>query len=197
MMIKKLLLFFLIVMFAMYLAACSSYKKSEAVKSQEKVMKETISEMPSWYKSVPTDKNHLYSAQTTTSQDLQMAVDKAKQSAAADIARQMEIKIEALFRRFQEETGLGQNSQFLNESTNVSQSVLSTVLIGCKEKDKKIINEGGIYRAYVLMQMPIGQANKELVKRLKENEYIYTHVRATEAYQELERQVERLKKSEY
>jgi hypothetical protein len=158
--------------------------------SDAKAVKQTLSETPKWYDKPPRDDDHLYAASTATSQDLQMAVDKAKQDAMVNLGTQFEANVRGLFQRFQEETGLAGDSQFIEESTRTSEVLVDEVLIGVREKDKAMKQEGNTYRAYILMELPIGEANLALAERLRQNEYLYTRVRATEAYKELERKIE-------
>ena len=41
------------------------------------------------------------------------------------------------------------------------------------------------------MEMPIGQANKELMSKIKANQNLYTRFRATQAYKELDEEIEK------
>jgi hypothetical protein len=47
-----------------------------------------------------------------------------------------------------------------------------------------------MFRAFVLMEMPIGAANEALVQRIRNNENMYTRFRATEAFKDLEKEVQ-------
>lgn len=146
--------------------------------------------VPIWYNNPPEDPNYLYSPTTALSRDLQHSVNTAKEEGRADIARQMRTKIEGMFKRFREETGFGEDAEFLEMETDVSKSVVSETLVGCKAKQQKILKENTLYRAYVLMELPIGAANQALLSKIKENERMYTRYRATQAFDELEQEVE-------
>ena len=54
--------------------------------------------------------------------------------------------------------------------------------------------EDGLYRAYVLMEVPIGEANKVLAAQIKANEHLYTRFRAAQGFKELAEEVERYEK---
>jgi len=165
-----------------FLASCASTPR---------VPKTTEVTVPDFYANPPTDPNYLFSPATARSQDLQHAVNTAKEEARVDIARQMRVKINALFKRFREETGVGEDAEFLSMETDVSKSVVSESLVGCKSRTQKILREGTLYRVYVLMELPIGLANQEMLAKIKENERMYTRYRASQAYQELEDEVEK------
>jgi hypothetical protein len=106
----------------------------------------------------------------------------------------MRVKIQAMFKRFREETGVGEDAEFLSMETDVSKSVVSETLVGCKARTQKILREGTLYRVYVLMELPIGAANAEMLAKIKENERMYTRYRASEAFKELEEEVEKYEK---
>jgi hypothetical protein len=147
--------------------------------------------VPEWFTNVPEDPNYLYSSATAESRDLQHAVNTAKEEGRADIARQMRTKISGLFKRFREETGVGEDAEFLAMETDVSKSVVSETLVGCKTKYQDVLKEGTGYRAYVLMELPIGVANEALLAKIKENQQMYTRFRASQAFNELEEEVEK------
>jgi hypothetical protein len=159
-----------------------------------KVPKTAEVSVPGFFANPPTDPNYLFSPATAISQDLQHAVNTAKEEARVDIARQMRVKIEGLFKRFREETGVGEDAEFLSMETDVSKSIVSETLVGCKARSQEILREGTLYRVYVLMELPIGEANKEMLAKIKENERMYTRYRASEAFKELEEEVEKYEK---
>lgn len=148
-------------------------------------------DVPEWYANVPADPNFLYSVNTSTSKDMQLAVDKAMQAARTEIGRQVEVKVNALQKRFQEETGIGDDAQLLDQFTQASKTVVSTSLSGSKEKQKKIVKDGNNWRAYVLIEYPLGAAQEALREQIKKNEQLYTRFRASQTYKELDDEVQK------
>lgn len=146
-------------------------------------------DVPDWYSNVPSDPNYLFAVNTSTSKDMQLAVDKAVQAARTEIGRQVELKITGLQKRFQEETGIGDDAQLLDQFTQASKSVISTSLTGSKEKQKKIVKDGNNWRAYVLMEYPLGAAQQALREQIKKNEQLYTRFQASKTYKELDDEV--------
>ena len=114
---------------------------------------------PEWFISPPSDPDYLYSAATMTSRDMQMAVEKAQTQARTFLAQQMEAKVSILTKQFQEEVGLGEDSELLQQFTSATKSVTQQTLSGSRTDRKELLEEKGIYRAYVLMSLPIGTAN--------------------------------------
>ena len=153
-------------------------------------------EIPDWYLNPPTDSNYLYGKATATSQDLQLAIDKAKQGARLDIAENLESHIMGLIKKFDEEVGGVEEGELLTQFTQVSKNVVDQTLVGSRENKTKVKEEGKGFRAFVLMELPIGKAREELLKQLSssENENLYTRFRASQSFQELKEEIEALRK---
>ena len=148
--------------------------------------------LPEWFQALPEDPTYIFAVATSTSRDLQMSVNKAKQQGRVDIAQQMETKVKSMIKQFNEEVGLGEDAEFLSQTTEVSKSVTSKVLNGSKARKVETVKEGEIiYRSYVLMEMPIGPANTALMEAIKKQQNMYTRFRASQGFQELEGEVDK------
>ncbi|MCX6139042.1 MAG: hypothetical protein NTV54_16300 [Ignavibacteriales bacterium] len=163
--------------------------------SKQPLQSASQGDVPDWYLNKPEDPNSLFETATATSQDMQLAVDKAVQAARTNLARQVETKVQAMQKRFQEETGLGQDSQLLDQFTQASKTITSATLSGSKVKKQQPMKDGNIWRVYVLIEYPLGAAQEALKAQIKKNEQVYTKVRASEAYKELESEVEKYEQS--
>jgi hypothetical protein len=152
---------------------------------------EVASDLPRWYRNIPNDQNFLYATATAESRDMQLAVNKATADARNNIATQMEVRMQGLTKRFQEETGLGADAQLLDMFTTASKQVVSQTLNGSRVSEQDIKSNGGTYRAFVLVELPIGVASQALRDRIKANEQMYTRFRASEAFKELDAEVQR------
>ena len=53
------------------------------------------------------------------------------------------------------------------------------------------MTEKNIFRTYVLIEMPIGEANEQLMNKIKANQNLYTRFRASQAYKELDDEIEK------
>jgi hypothetical protein len=152
-------------------------------------------EIPDWYLNPPVDQNYIYGKSTNTSADLQLAIDKAKQGARLDIAENLESHIMGLVKKFDEEVGGGEEAEYLTQFTQVSKNVVDQTLVGSRENKTKVKQEGKLFRAFVLMELPIGKAREELLKQLSagENENLYTRFRASQSFQDLKEEIENLR----
>lgn len=160
----------------------------------ESMQSAATGDIPDWYTNVPQDPNYLFAANTQSSQDMQLAIDKATEAARADIGRQMQVKIEGLQKRFSEETGTGNDAQLLQMFTQAEKTVVSTTLQGSRVKQQKIVRDGNLWRAYVLVEYPIGAANEALMQQIKNNDQMYTRFRASQTFKELQDEVDKYEK---
>ncbi len=148
-------------------------------------------DIPAWYTNVPQDSNYVYAVNTATSQDMQLAYDKATTGARAELGRQVELKVSGLQKRFEEETGTGQDAQLMQQFTQATKTVVSTTMSGTRVKEKTHLKDGNIYRAYVLAEYPLGAANAALLQAIKQNEQMYTRFRASQAYKDLDQEAKK------
>ena len=183
---RKFYLLYAVIISALYVVGCGG--------SQPLPQTDT-GDVPEWYSNVPADPNYLYAVNTSTSRDMQLAVDKAMQAARTELGRQVEVKVNALQKRFQEETGIGDDAQLLDQFTQASKTVVSTSLSGSKEKQKKIVKDGNNWRAYVMVEYPLGAAQEALREQIKKNEQLYTRFRASQTYKELDDEVSKYEQS--
>lgn len=179
----RLFISFLFVALSIMLIGCGGTKPLQATDTGD---------IPDWFTNVPKDPNFLYAAKTATSQDLQLALDKAATDARAEIARQVEIKVEGLQKRFQEETGTNADAQLLEQFTQANKTVVSTSLSGSQVTKQKQVKDGSLWRAYVLVEYPVGAANQAFLQQIKKNEQLYTRYRATQTFKELDDEVKKL-----
>ena len=153
--------------------------------------KKTLKGLPDWFLNNPEKEGYKYSAATETSRDMQMAIDKAALTAANALAGQMESEMSALIKRAKEETDLGEDSDVIDRFSSTQEQIISTTLQDYKIKKKDIqIESGNIYRVYVLIEWDAGAANKKLLAKIKADEALYTAMRTTELFDEMEEKVE-------
>jgi len=153
---------------------------------------------PDWYLSPPEDPNYLFGTSTSTSRDFQIALDKAKQDARLDVAEQIESHIQGLVKKFDEEVGRSEDSELLQQYTRVSKNIVDQTLIGSRVKKSVVKKEGQMYRAFVLMEVPLGKAREELLNQfmMESNKNIYTRFRSSQSFNELEEEIKKLREFE-
>lgn len=182
------------------LAACASPQpgspaftaQQEQQKQQARVeaVKSSADETPTWFVTPPTDEYSIYSAGTATSADLQFAVDKAVLGAKRSLADRVNSKLSSKLKEFISESGGAENPQVLAESEKVTSNLITEVnLAGYDVTQKKIAPVGTQYRVWVLLQYPLGNANRILVDQVNKNSQLQGKLKASKAFQELEQDI--------
>jgi len=190
---------------ALTLAACASpppgspaWTAEQEQKKQEArvdAVKSSVDDLPSWYTSPPTDEFALYAPGTGTSADLQFAEDKAVLGAKRALADRVNSKLSSKMKEFISESGTGENTQVQAESERVTSNLITEVnLSGYTLTQKKFVPAGNQYRAYVLLQYPLGTANRILVDQVNKNGLLQGKLRASKAFQELEKDIQDARK---
>lgn len=151
--------------------------------------KEVVKKIPDWYNEVPEDSHYLYAAATMTARDLQVSVQKATTVARTSLAQQYGVRVANIAKQAQEEVGVNEASEFIQHFSSASKLVTDEMLRGSHIEKKEIQPEKGIYRAYVLMRLPLGKANKMLLDEIKKNKELYNQFRFTKMYEELEKEI--------
>ncbi|MBM3326041.1 MAG: hypothetical protein FJY65_03520 [Calditrichaeota bacterium] len=155
---------------------------------------ETIKAAPKWFLNPPQDPNYIFATGTATSRDMQLARDKASDAARMEIAKTVETRFNGLSKRFQEEVGTAEDAQYLDMFTQATKAVVSTVLSGVTIDQSELAAEGGVFRAYVLLKMPLGATSQALLNKIKQQEQLYTRFRASQVFDELEQETEAFEK---
>jgi hypothetical protein len=98
--------------------------------------------------------------------------------------------VAGLSKRFVEETGLDEDAEMLGMFNQVSKTVVSDSISGSRLSKQKLNREKGTYRAYVMMEMPIGEASARFLEKIHAQDRLYTRFRASAAFEELDREVQ-------
>lgn len=147
-------------------------------------------DVPAWFlDNRPMDPHHIFAAATATSSRMQTASSKAASRARGNIAATMETRFQGLTKQFQEEVGAGPNAESLSQFTQAYKSVVNQTINGAEVVEREIQREDGEYRAFVLMRMPMGEAQQRLMQQIQMNRDAFSRFRASQAYEDLEREV--------
>jgi hypothetical protein len=157
---------------------------------------ETVKKIPDWFLQPPADAENLYAAASATSRDMQVALEKARTAAQADLAQQLSTRLGNLTRQFQEETGMEEDAELLTQFSAATKAVTDQTLVGARLDRRALLPEKGVYRAYVLLRLPLGAANRLLLERVRADQALYTRFRATRAFEELDKELKALAEKE-
>ena len=166
----------------------------EVVYKTEKVATQ-IDTIPEWYMTMPESDDTIFSSGTATAPDMQLAVDIAIMNAKTTLADRINGKLDSMTKSFVAKIGSDDlDTSVLNEIEKTSKNVIASVdVAGYNIGEMDITQDGVQYRAYVLLAYNNEEATKVLMNRLKKDRMIYSRLRSTEAWKELEKEVNKSK----
>lgn len=181
--------FLLLVPALALLAACGSSPKNqfdrtahEVNKAQERRVDRAVDQAPKWMLELPTSNSATYQNGTAVSPDMSMAVHKAKMVAFSKICMAAGGRVDQQSRMFRSDTE--------TTSTESSEMAVQTMcpgvdITGVEMVETKMISEGPRFRAYVLMALPSGDANRLARDRDARDAQRRAVQRSGEVFQEL------------
>lgn len=166
----------------------------EVVYKTEKVATQ-IDNIPEWYMTMPESDDTIFSSGTATAPDMQLAVDIAIMNAKTTLADRINGKLDSMTKSFVAKIGSDDlDTSVLEEIEKTSKNVIASVdVAGYNVGEMDITQDGVQYRAYVLLAYNNEEATKVLMNRLRKDRMIYSRLRSTEAWKELEKEVENSK----
>ena len=155
-----------------------------------------VSQIPEWYLEIPKDKENVYSTGTATAPDLQLAVDIATMNAKTTLADRINGRLDAMIKTFIAKVGQDDlDSEVITEVEKVSKNLIAEVdVAGYVPTTVKVYPSGTQFRAFVLLTYSEKEARKVIVNRMRKNRLAYSKLKATDAWKELEDEVEESKR---
>lgn len=184
------------------LTGCESIPKAgtpEAIVYAEKKRTELLTEavargvdtIPDWCAKPPVQDSALYACGVGESQDLNMARTRAELEAKRQLADRLAGTVSSQIKRFQESVGDSLNEQVVEQITVVTKSLATDVeLAGYRTSESELVANGPKYLSYVLLEYPIGEVNRVVVEKVKQNQVLNTRLSAAEAFKELEAEIQ-------
>jgi len=185
------------------LSACGDKSKTElaeAIAASNSVAQSSSSQvvenLPDWCLKMPDADNALFACGVGSSSDLTMARSKAGLDAKRQLADMIDSEISSRMDDFLSSVGAATKENIKKQSEIVTKNVtVEAKLSGYKQAESEVQSIDDVYQVYVLLEYPIGQANRALVNQIKENELLSTQQAADEALAKLEDEIN--KKSQY
>ncbi len=184
---------------AIGLSACQTNKESimgrPEVVYKYSTVNQQIEKIPEWYLQIPSADDTIYSSGSAKAPDLQLAVDIAIMNAKTTLADRINGKLDSMTKSFVAKIGSDDlDTSVLTEIEKTSKNVIASVDVAGYVVDKSdITQEGTQYRAYVLLAYNSEEATKIMMNRMKRDRMIYSRIRSTEAWKELENEVNKSK----
>lgn len=179
---KKLLVFALLIPVALMIMNCGAEKP-----------KAKMAEIPEWYLNPPQAEDAIYQAGDALKSSMALAKDAADARARDAIARTLEVKVTNMMKDFMQQSGLGDDSESLEFTSNVSKQVANTVLRGCKIVKREMKTEGSQYHGYSLAEYNLNSLVQETLNEARKQKALYNEAKANLSFEELEKEIEKLK----
>jgi hypothetical protein len=173
---------------AVFLTACGTtdvYEKraNEARERQERLVERSLKKAPKWMTELPKSSNAVYANGSAVSGDLSMADEKAKVVALGKICIAAGGEVDQRSQVFRSDTSDSSNE---NSEMAIRSLCRKVDVTGAEVVEIKRVPEGHRYRTYILMALPVGEANQLRRERVNEAAAVSSVRRSQEVFKELD-----------
>ena len=187
---------------ALVLSACAKEPKP-MVETPEVIYKTAkvnaaVTVVPDWYKVMPEKEGSIYTVGAAVAPDLQFAVDIATMNAKVVLADRINGKLKSLTKSWMAKLGQTDvDASVMTEIEKVSKNVIANVDVsGYNPTKVDVFPSGTQYRAFVLLEYSDKEAAKIIFNRMRKDRLVYSRLRSTEAWKELEAEVYKSEKKD-
>ena len=188
---------------ALVLSACASQEPKPMVETPEVIYKTAkvnaaVSVVPDWYKEMPEKKGSIFTVGAAVAPDLQFAVDIATMNAKVVLADRINGKLKSLTKSWMAKIGQTDvDASVMTEIEKVTKNVIANVDVsGYNPTKVDVFPSGTQYRAFVLLEYSDKEAAKIIFNRMRKDRLVYSRLRSTEAWKELEAEVYKSEKKD-
>ena len=153
---------------------------------------EVVDNIPEWCKILPKSDLAIYACGIGSSSNLNMSNSRALLDGKVKLASRIDNQVSSRMSNFLEDIGNSDNEELKQASEIVVKSVSrETQIAGFKELKSDFQSIGNKYHTYVLLEYPIGKANRILYNKIKEDSTLSNQEAADEALAELEAEIDK------
>ena len=147
---------------------------------------------------MPDKKGSIFTVGAAIAPDLQFAVDIATLNAKVVLADRINGKLKAMTKSWMAKFGNSDlDASVMTEIEKVAKNVIANVdVAGYNPVEVEVFSAGTQYRAFVLLEYSDKEAAKVILNRMRKDRMVYSRLRSTEAWKELEREVEGVEKKD-
>jgi hypothetical protein len=169
--------------------------RKDQIEKTEKKVEKTVDSIPKWCLNPPMSDYALSACGSGESANMNMARNRAILDAKRQLADSIDSEISSRMEDFLKSTGMGSNEQVKQASEIITKNTtIQAKLIGYKQTKTDAVSMDGKYQFYVLIEYPVGDANKALLNQIKQDDVLSTQKDADKAMAELEAEIEKRKK---
>ena len=168
------------------------------IRYQTAKVERAVSIVPDWYKKMPEKKGTIFTVGTATAPDLQLAVDIATLNGKVVLADRINGKLKAMTKSWIAKFGQSDvDARVMTEIEKVAKNVIANVdVAGYNPVKTDVTTAGTQYRAFVLLEYSDKEAQKIIFNRLRKDRLVYSRIRSTKAWEELEEQVNKVEEKD-
>ena len=188
---------------ALTLGACGAKQPKSLVQTPEikyktAKVKVAVAQIPKWYSKMPEEKDAIFTVGSATAPDLQLAVDIATLNGKVVLADRINGKLKAMTKSWIAKFGQSDvDARVMTEIEKDAKNVIANVdVAGYNPVETEVFAAGTQYRAFVLLKYSDKEASKIILNRLRKDRMIYSRLRSTEAWKELEDEVNNQEKKD-
>jgi len=153
----------------------------------------TQPQAPAWFARLPADTaDMIFAAGTATSTDEQMAYDKARMAAERKLVELANSRVTTQTKSYRADRG----DVSIENYEQVTRKNAAGELIGAQRVDSQATHDGRTYKVYVLLRLPVGDANAMAKARATTKLQQEADIRSRSAHKELDRNAERAQEQE-
>lgn len=180
---KKVALIIVVALVLIGLAACGSNKAAPKPDG-------SMVYFPKWWDK-QGDSEYVNTYGMATKASVTMSQEAARANALAEAARFVEAEVKSMLKNYEEEAGV-HDPQVLALTQNVIKVVANTTFRGAIKGESEVRLEqtpnGPRYTTYLQMKIPRQDVNKQVNASIRNEEALYNQFKASQAFQELDRQ---------
>lgn len=150
--------------------------------AQAEIISRSVSEAPDWYYNPPESGTALYSVGEATQRNLTLARRASLNQAKAALAERFASYVEGFDDQYMD--GAGEDFQ------TGAKSAFSQKLVGFGVSKRKTLEINGMVQMYVLLEYPLGEANRLIVGEIKKNQNDLLQARKSEGFRMMEEMLE-------
>jgi len=161
-------------------------------------VKEQIEAIPEWFKAPPQDEKNIYAVGTSTTPDLQFAIDAANLNAKYMLADRINSRLRSQFKQFRAKVGTGDlDAEVMTELEKAVKNITTnTDVSGYSQAKLDVVPHGSQYRVFVLLEYSDSEARKILTNRIRKDEMLFNKLRATKAWKELDNEADKAEEAD-
>lgn len=152
-------------------------------------VQQSVDNTPMWYLNPPKDsKELLYAVGMGKSRDKGEARQKAFAVAAADMGQKLEVKVQALRKKFNEEVTEGDNSNFTEVWSNAIRNVVDQNIKGLSQENGFLqpVDANTQFEFYILVSLPVPGVGSSLENTLSRDKELYAKWKSSNAFKEMD-----------